>query len=48
MTEPNRELDNAAWLVAVVRQYEGPLVRYAQRLLGDAHLAQDVAQDTFV
>ena len=48
MTEANRELDNAAWLAAVVREYEGPLVRYAQRLLGDAHRAQDVAQDTFV
>jgi RNA polymerase sigma-70 factor (ECF subfamily) len=48
MTEPKRELDNAAWLVAVVREYEGPLVRYAQRLLGDAHRAQDVVQDTFV
>ena len=40
MTEPNRDLDNAAWLVAVVREYEGPLVRYAQRLLDDGHRTQ--------
>jgi RNA polymerase sigma-70 factor (ECF subfamily) len=48
MTETDRDDNDADWLSAVVRQYEGPLVRYAQRLLGDVHRAQDVAQDTFL
>jgi RNA polymerase sigma-70 factor (ECF subfamily) len=48
MTEPDRETDEAAWLIGVVREYEGPLLRYAQRLLGDGHRAQDVVQDTFL
>jgi RNA polymerase sigma-70 factor (ECF subfamily) len=32
----------------VFREYEGPLVRYAARLLGDADRARDVAQDAFL
>ena len=31
-----------------VQQYEGPLLRYAQRITGDLERAQDVVQETFV
>lgn len=31
-----------------VASHEGALLRYANRLLGDAHRARDVVQDTFV
>jgi len=33
---------------AIVNEYQGPLTRYATRLLGDADRARDVVQDTFV
>ena len=33
---------------AVVTQYQGPLTRYATRLLGDADRARDAVQDTFI
>jgi RNA polymerase sigma-70 factor (ECF subfamily) len=48
MNRTSSEHDDAAWLREVFDQYEGPLVRYAQRLLGDPHRACDVVQDTFV
>ena len=48
MNAPQGDERDAAWLIALVRQYEGPLVRYAQRLLGDCHRAQGVAQDTLL
>jgi len=48
MTSSERDRGDAAWIESVVREYEGPLVRYAQRLLGDGHRAQDVVQDTFL
>jgi len=48
MTQSDAAEDNAAWLHCVVRQCERELVRYAQRLLGDAELARDVVQDAFV
>ena len=48
MTEQDRTPDDPAWLHSVVQQYEGGLVRYAARLLGDADRARDVVQDTFL
>lgn len=36
------------WIDAAVARYEGPLLRYARRLLGDAGRAADVVQDTFL
>lgn len=36
------------WLRSVVARYEGPLVRYAARITGDAERARDVVQDTFL
>lgn len=40
--------NRSARLRAIVDQFEGPLVRFATRLLGDAHRAQDVVQDVFL
>jgi RNA polymerase sigma-70 factor (ECF subfamily) len=36
------------WLRSVVARYEGPLVRYAARITGDAERARDVVQDAFL
>jgi RNA polymerase sigma-70 factor (ECF subfamily) len=36
------------WMRSVVEQYEGPLVRYARRIIGDTERARDVVQDTFM
>jgi RNA polymerase sigma factor (sigma-70 family) len=36
------------WLRSIVATYEGPLVRYAARITGDAERARDVVQDTFL
>src|SRR5690349_3674759 len=36
------------WLSDVVARYEGPLVLYAQRLLGELPRARDVVQETFL
>ena len=48
MAELGSPINDAAWLQAVVRLYESPLLQYAARLLGDAHRAQDVTQDTLL
>lgn len=36
------------WIETVVADYERPLVRYAERLLGDVERARDVVQDVFM
>jgi RNA polymerase sigma factor (sigma-70 family) len=36
------------WVRLAVEQFEGPLTRYAARLLGDADAARDVVQETFL
>ncbi len=36
------------WLTALVARFEGPLILYAQRLLGELPRARDVVQDTFL
>jgi RNA polymerase sigma factor (sigma-70 family) len=36
------------WVRSTVDQFEGPLTRYAARLLGDADVARDVVQETFL
>lgn len=38
----------ARWIVSALTLYEGPLLRYASRLLGDVDRARDVVQDTFL
>ena len=37
-----------AWIAYMVGRYEGPLVRYAARIVGDADSARDVVQETFL
>ena len=39
---------DADWIRSAVSQFEGPLTRYAVRLVGDADRARDVVQDTFL
>src|SRR6267154_874642 len=36
------------WLTALVARFEGPLILYAQRLLGELPRARDVVQETFL
>ena len=36
------------WLTSLVARYEGPLILYAQRLLGELPRARDVVQETFL
>lgn len=38
----------ADWVHAALRQYEGPLIRYAAQITGDLDRARDVVQDTFI
>jgi RNA polymerase sigma factor (sigma-70 family) len=40
--------DNGPWVRRAVERYEGPLMLYAARLLGDAEAARDVVQETFL
>ena len=44
----HRSHEDAAYVRSAVEQFQGPLLRYATRLLGDAERARDVVQDTFV
>ena len=38
----------AEWLREILLKYEGDLLRYAQRIVGDPEQARDVVQDTFL
>jgi RNA polymerase sigma-70 factor (ECF subfamily) len=38
----------AQWIASALSLYEGPLLRYACRLVGDIDRARDVVQDTFL
>jgi len=40
--------DHQRWVLDAVGRFEGPLILYANRLLGDAERARDVVQDTFL
>jgi RNA polymerase sigma factor (sigma-70 family) len=39
---------NPDWIRSAVDRYEGPLLRYAQRLTGDLETARDVVQEAFL
>jgi RNA polymerase sigma-70 factor (ECF subfamily) len=41
-------IEDAPWVRGAVAQFEGPLTLYAARLLGDAEVARDVVQETFL
>jgi RNA polymerase sigma-70 factor (ECF subfamily) len=40
--------DRTEWVRDVLVEFEGPLVRYAQRITGDLESARDVVQETFL
>ncbi|GAB4154632.1 MAG: hypothetical protein Tsb009_31290 [Planctomycetaceae bacterium] len=40
--------DFREWIHEVLEKFEGPLVRYAQRILGDVERARDATQETFL
>ncbi|WP_435019200.1 RNA polymerase sigma factor [Tundrisphaera sp. TA3] len=40
--------NEADWIQLAVSRFQGPLMRYAVRLVGDAESARDVVQDTFL
>lgn len=40
--------DDVQRIASALSRYEGPLLRYASRLLGDVDRARDVVQDTFL
>src|SRR3954471_23684533 len=42
------EVERGTWVREAVARFEGPLLIYASRLLGDAESARDVVQDTFL
>lgn len=46
MTQPTSTDTN--WVTAALERHERPLAAYAFRILGDAELARDVVQDTFL
>lgn len=47
MTSREPSVD-AQWVRSIVDQYEGPLILYAARIVGDVETARDVAQETFL
>lgn len=42
------QASDAEWVLAAVRRYEGPLLMYVGRLLGNSEQARDVVQDAFL
>ena len=40
--------EKAAWIAAALGRFEGSLIRYATRIVGDSGRARDVVQDTFL
>jgi RNA polymerase sigma factor (sigma-70 family) len=41
-------MPDAQWVVDALDRHERPLIRYAKWLLGDAEMARDVVQETFL
>ena len=44
----NGQVSQSEWVREALLKYEGPLVRYAQRITGELELARDVVQETFL
>jgi RNA polymerase sigma factor (sigma-70 family) len=36
------------WMNTALKRFEGPLLQYAYKIVGDLHQAHDVVQDTFI
>jgi RNA polymerase sigma factor (sigma-70 family) len=47
MNQPDQQ-SSPDWIQTVVDRFEGPLVRYAERLTGDLETARDVVQEAFL
>ena len=45
---PEQDEERAGWIRLALSQFEGPLTRYALRIVGDVETARDVVQETFV
>lgn len=45
---PGETDSDVGWLRSAMGRYEGPLLRYAGRILGDVERARDVVQETFL
>ncbi|MEW4570162.1 sigma-70 family RNA polymerase sigma factor [Tautonia sp. JC769] len=41
-------IDRNAWVRAAVERFEGPLARYAFRIVGEMESARDIVQETFL
>lgn len=48
MTESEQQISRSEWVCDALDRYEGPLTRYAARIVGDVDRARDVVQDTFL
>lgn len=44
----SREMGQDQWIASAVVEFEGPLIVYAARILGDMDRARDVVQETFL
>lgn len=44
----NAASDRETWMRRILERFEGPLIRHAQRLLGELERARDVTQDCFL
>lgn len=44
----NGHASSADWVRSVLQHYEGDLIRYARRIVGDDDRARDVVQETFL
>lgn len=47
MTEPLSS-EKTAWVRRLVEQHQSPLIRYAQSIVLDEHIARDLVQETFL
>jgi len=45
---PDPDPRTSDWLSSALERFEGRLLRYAQRIVGDSEEARDVVQDTFL
>ncbi len=43
-----RTLETITWMQAILDEFEGPLLRYAQRITGNLELAREVVQEIFL
>jgi RNA polymerase sigma factor (sigma-70 family) len=48
MNKSDEQPKKLEWLRSALDRYEGPLIRYANRITGDLDRARDVVQDTFI